>query len=100
MDNFKQKKTIIFQGSGGGPTFSGGGGVQLFQGGSNYLFPRETHIACDFSRGPTLCPSYGSTLEIFHLIFWKKFILEKYPQTMKIRKKKQLKMCPLCDIFN
>ena len=45
------KKFIIFQGSIGGPTLSrggGGGGVQLFPGGSNCLFPIETHITCDF----------------------------------------------------
>ena len=44
------KKSIIFQGSRGGPTFSGGGGggVQLFPGGSNCLFPIEIHITCDF----------------------------------------------------
>ena len=49
------KKTIIFQGSRGGPTFSrggGGGGVQLFPGGSNCLYPIETHITCDFPGGP------------------------------------------------
>ena len=48
------KKSIIFQGSRGGPTFSrgGGGGVQLFPGGgSNCLFPIETHITCDFPGG-------------------------------------------------
>ena len=44
------KKCIIFQGSRGGPTFSRGG-VQLFPGGSNCLFPIETHITCDFPRG-------------------------------------------------
>ena len=36
------KKSIIFQGSRGGPTFSRG--VQLFPRGSNGLFPIETHI--------------------------------------------------------
>ena len=44
------KKTIIFQGSRGGPTFSRG--VQLFPGGSNCLYPIETHITCDFPGGP------------------------------------------------
>ena len=47
MVNFK--KTIIFQGSRGGPTFSRG--VQFFPGGSNCLFPIETHITCDFPGG-------------------------------------------------
>ena len=47
------KKSIIFQGSRGGPTFSGGGGgSNFFQGGSNCLFPIETHITCDFPGGP------------------------------------------------
>ena len=46
------KKTIIFQGFRGGPTFSRGGG-----GGSNFfqiiisIETIETHITCDFSRG-------------------------------------------------
>ena len=55
------KKTIIFQGSRGGPTFSRG--VQLFPGGSNCLFPIETHITCDFpgGSGPPVHPS-GSAL--------------------------------------
>ena len=51
------KKSITFQGSRGGPTFSGGGGggVPTFSrggGGSNCLFPIETHITCDFPGGP------------------------------------------------
>ena len=41
------KKTIIFQGSRGGPTFSRGGGP-TFSRGSNCLYPIETHITCDF----------------------------------------------------
>ena len=45
------KQYIIFQGFRGGLTFSRG--VQLFQGGggSNCLFPIETHITCDFPGG-------------------------------------------------
>ena len=55
------KKSIIFQGSRGGPTFSRGGegstffrgGGQLFSGGggSNCLFSIETHITYDFPGG-------------------------------------------------
>ena len=46
------KKTIIFQGSRGGPTFpGGGGGGPTFSRGSNCLYPIETHITCDFSGG-------------------------------------------------
>ena len=48
-----------------GPTFSRGVGVQLFPGGSNCLFPIETHITCDFpggGSGPPVPPS-GSALE-------------------------------------
>ena len=50
--------TILFQGSRGGPTFSGGGG-----GGGNFfqrrgvvsycLFPIETHITCDCPVSPS-----------------------------------------------
>ena len=36
----------------GSDIFQGGGGVQLFPGGSNCLFPIETHITCDFPGGP------------------------------------------------
>ena len=39
-----QRGSNIFQG-GGGPTFSRGGG------GSNCLYPIETHITCDFPGG-------------------------------------------------
>ena len=51
------KKSIIFQGSRGGPTFSRGGGGPTFSkgGGSNCLFPIESHITCDFSGGGGGC---------------------------------------------
>ena len=39
------KNSFIFQGSRGGPAFSRG------EGGSNCLFPIETHITCDFPGG-------------------------------------------------
>ena len=49
------KTSIIFQGSRGGPTFSRGE-VQLFPGGggggSNCLFPLETHITCPDPLSP------------------------------------------------
>ena len=48
----------------GSNIFQGGG--QLFPGGSNCLFPVETHITCDFpgggGSGPPVPPS-GSALE-------------------------------------
>ena len=50
---FFSKKTIIYQDSRGGPTFSGGGG------GSNCLFPIGTQITCDFPGsgfGPPVPP--------------------------------------------
>ena len=41
----------------------GGGGSNFFQGGSNCLFPIETHITCDFPGGPDpLSPPSGSSL--------------------------------------
>ena len=45
--------------------FPGGGGVLLFPGGSNCLFPIETHITCDFPGGvqTPLSPS-GSALSL------------------------------------
>ena len=60
MVNFKE--TYHFQGSREGPTFSRG--VQLFLGGSNCLFPIETHITCDFpgGSGPPVPPPSGSAL--------------------------------------
>ena len=46
------------------------GGVQLFPGGSNCLFPIETHITCDFpgggGSGPPVPPS-GSALVCYDL---------------------------------
>ena len=64
---FISKKTIIFQGSRGGPKFSRGGGGPTFSrgGGSNCLFRIETHITCDFpggGSGPPVPPS-GSALD-------------------------------------
>ena len=56
MVNFKENYHFSrFQGE-GGPTFSRGGG-------SNCLFPIETHITCDFpgGSGPPVPPS-GSAL--------------------------------------
>ena len=48
-----------------------GGGVQLFPGVSNCLFPKETHITCDFPgvSGPTVPPldphlRYGITIKV------------------------------------
>ena len=63
MVNFKE--IYFFQGSRGGPTFSrGGGGSNFFQGGSNCLFPIETHITCDFPGGSgTPVPPSGSALD-------------------------------------
>ena len=50
----------------GSNIFQGGGGVQLFPGGSNCLFPIETHITCDFTGGgvsrPPVPPPFGSAL--------------------------------------
>ena len=45
------KKTIVFQGFRGGPTFSRG--VQLFPGGGEgqMVISIETHITCDFPGG-------------------------------------------------
>ena len=49
------------------------GGVHLFPGGgggSNCLFPIETHITCNFPGGVrTPCPPSGSALVGFHLPF-------------------------------
>ena len=62
MVNFKENYHFS-----GGPTFSRG--VQLFQGGggTNCLFPIETHITCDFTggggSGPPVPPS-GSALGV------------------------------------
>ena len=39
-----QRGSNIFQGG-------GGGGFQFFPGGSNCLYPIETHITCDFPGG-------------------------------------------------
>ena len=66
------KKTIIFQGSRGGPSFfRGGGGSNFFQGGGgfNCLFPIETHITCDFTGGggPDPLPPSGSAHILFSL---------------------------------
>ena len=50
-NGFITEKSILFQGSRGGPTFSGGGGGQLFPGGFQMLISIENHITCDFPGG-------------------------------------------------
>ena len=59
------KKSIIFQGSRGGPPFFRGSN---FSRGSNCLFPIETHITCDFPGGgsgpPVPPPPSGSALVV------------------------------------
>ena len=77
MDNFEeiyhisriQRGSNIVQGAGGGV-------VQLFPGGSNCLFPIESHITCDFPVGggvQTPCPPSGSALAV---IIYEKIIDE------------------------
>ena len=53
-----QRNLISFEGSNGGPTFSREGG-----GGSNCLFPIETHKTCDFpgGSGPPVPPLWIRT---------------------------------------
>ena len=48
------KKTIIFQGFQGGPTFSRGGGCPTFsRGGPNpYFYRNPYHLTCDFQESP------------------------------------------------
>ena len=57
-----QRGSIVFHGG-------GGGGSNFFQGGSNCLFPIETHILCDFpgGSGPPVPPS-GSALDLYRKI--------------------------------
>ena len=43
-----QRNLSFFKVPEGDQHFPGWGGVQLFPGGSNCLFPIETHITCDF----------------------------------------------------
>ena len=54
MDNFKEN--YHFKVPEGSKIFQGGGG------GSNCLFPIETHITCDFQGVRTPCPPSGSAL--------------------------------------
>ena len=69
----KLKKTIIFQGFRGGPTFSRGS--NFFQGGGGrrvqLLIPIETHITCDFPGGGSgpLSPLWIRTCLLFLNIY-------------------------------
>ena len=59
-----KKKTFIFKGFRGGPTFSrgratfsmGGGGGRGGGGGVQWVISIETHITCDFPGGPHIPP--------------------------------------------
>ena len=70
------KKTIIFKGFRGGPTFSRGEG-NFFHGGGGggggggvqWVISIETHITCDFPGGRTPYPPSGSAHAISQLIF-------------------------------
>ena len=63
-NGFITEKTILFQGSRGGPTFSGGRGGPASSGGVQILISIEPHITCDFpgGSGPPIPPS-GSAHE-------------------------------------
>ena len=63
------KKTIIFKGFRGGPTFSRGEGNFLHGWGVQWVISIETHITCDFPGGGTPYPPSGSALAISHFIF-------------------------------
>ena len=65
MVNF-QRNLSLFKVPDGVQHLPGGEGPTFFQGGggSNCLFPIETHITCDFPGGVrTPCPPSGSPLE-------------------------------------
>ena len=96
MVNFKENYHFSrFQ---GGPTFSGGRG-----GGSNCLFPIETHIACDFPGGggpdplsPPLDPhmynnnlSNLSSIKKQLLLILKKSLLTEFEKKKKENKDSQ-----------
>ena len=73
IQGFITEKTILYQGSRGGPTFSrGGGGVQLFPGGGGgvqMLISVETHITCDFHGGETRPPITPSgSAHVFYML--------------------------------
>ena len=57
LNGFNAEKTILFQGSRGGSTFSGGvgGGVPTFCRGVQMLISIEAHITCDFLGGGGGC---------------------------------------------
>ena len=58
-----QRNLSFFKVPEGVQHFPGGGGLTFSRGGSNSLFPIETHITCDFpgGSGPPVTPS-GSAL--------------------------------------
>ena len=60
---FITEKTILFQGSRGGPTFTRGSNFFLGGGGG----PIETHISCDFPGGPDpISPSKSALAAHMH----------------------------------
>ena len=66
------KKTIIFKGFRGGPTFSRGG-VATFSGGGGggvqWLISIETHITCDFPGGRPPIPPLDPHVRFHNLFF-------------------------------
>ena len=63
------KKTIIFKGFRGGPTFSRGEGNFFQGGGVQWVISIETHITCDFQGGGDPISPSGSAHAISQFIF-------------------------------
>ena len=59
-NGFITEKIILFQGSGGGPTFSKGGSNFVQGRGVQMLISIETHITCDFPERGGGGPASGS----------------------------------------
>ena len=62
------KKTIIFKGFRGGPTFSRGEG-NFFYGGIQWVISIETHITCDFQGGGPHIPPLDPHMRFHNLFF-------------------------------
>ena len=100
MVNFKEN--YHFSRFKGGPTFSRGGG-----GGSNCLFPIETHITCDFPGGsgppvPPLDPHlYNNNLSKLSSIKKTAFtdFKEEFVNRIREKEKKKIKILRKAMIF-
>ena len=92
-------RTIIIQGSRGGPPFPRGGGSNFFQRGwgSNCEFPIETHINCNFPPDPLWIRAY--CVCVFCIWSWVCDVVHVSPLVQQSSRRANKKSCLLYGLL-